>query len=103
MGHIPAISFMTVAELLEGAVVAGWGSSRRKALDGLLSQMLVLHSTDSVCRLFAEIRAQRRAQPIAVADALIAATALAFGIELVSHNSSDFRSIAGLTVITEAP
>ncbi len=38
-----------------------------------------------------------------VADCWIAATALAFGLELVTHNPADFRGIPGLAVVTEAP
>ncbi len=33
----------------------------------------------------------------------IAATARAFGLELVTHNPADFAGIPGLTVITEVP
>jgi tRNA(fMet)-specific endonuclease VapC len=103
VGHVLAVSFMTVAELYEGAVRAGWGARRWAALDALLGRMLVLHTTDAVCRSFADVRAQRRARPIAVADAWIAATALAHGLELVTHNPAHFRGIAQLSVITEAP
>lgn len=46
---------------------------------------------------------RRRAQPMPVADCWIAATALAFGLELVTHNPADFRGIPGLAVVTEAP
>jgi hypothetical protein len=38
-----------------------------------------------------------------VADAWIAATALEFRLELVTHNPADFQGIPGLIVITEAP
>jgi predicted nucleic acid-binding protein len=41
--------------------------------------------------------------PFGVADAWIAATALEYGLELVTHNAADFQAIAGLRVITEAP
>lgn len=103
VGHVLAVSFMTVAELFEGVERAGWGPRRWAALHALLGQMLALHSTDALCRHFAKVRSQRRAQPIAVADAWIAATALAHRIDLVTHNPADFQGIAGLVVITEAP
>jgi predicted nucleic acid-binding protein len=38
-----------------------------------------------------------------VADAWIAAVALQYGYDLVTHNPRDFQGIAGLTIITEAP
>jgi len=65
--------------------------------------MVVLHSDDHLCELWAAVRFHRRAQPIGLADAWIAATALAYGLELVTHNPADFAGIPGLTVITEAP
>jgi predicted nucleic acid-binding protein len=63
----------------------------------------VLQSTPAVCARWAGARVARRRQPIGVADAWIAATALAHGLELVTHNPSDFRGVPGLAVITEAP
>jgi tRNA(fMet)-specific endonuclease VapC len=94
---------MTVAELYEGGVQANWGARRWAALRALMSQMLVLQSSEALCHEFANVRAQRRTQPIAVADAWIAAAALAHGVDLVTHNPGDFQGIAGLSVITEAP
>jgi tRNA(fMet)-specific endonuclease VapC len=102
-GHTLAVSFMTVAELYEGAALAGWGPRRMATLNATVSNLLVLHSDPAVCLRWAEVRTLRRAQPIGVADAWIAATALAFGLELVTHNPADFRGIPGLNVITEAP
>ena len=103
VGHVPAVSFMTVAELYEGAVRAGWGPQRWAALTAMLGQLLVLHTTDALCHQFAAVRTQRRTQPMAVADAWIAATALTHGIELVTHNPADFQGIAGLSIITAVP
>lgn len=39
-------------------------------------------------------------RPIGAADALIAATALALGIPLLTNNKRDFEGIEGLTVIS---
>lgn len=102
-GHTLAVSFMTMAELLEGAAMAGWGARRTAGLTATLGGLLVLHSDLAVCQRWADVRLQRRAQPIGTADAWIAATALTHGIELVTHNPSDFKGIAGLGIITEAP
>jgi tRNA(fMet)-specific endonuclease VapC len=102
-GHVPAVSFMTVAELYEGAMNAGWGARRWAALHTLLGQMVVLHTSDVVCHHFAAVRNQRRPRPIAVADAWIAATGLAHGLELVTHNPVDFQGVAGLSILTQAP
>jgi tRNA(fMet)-specific endonuclease VapC len=102
-GYTLAVSFMSVAELREGAILAGWGSRRLAKLEATLNQLLILHTDSVFCQKWAEVRAARRSQPIGVADAWIAATALAHGLELVTHNPVDFQGIAGLTVITEAP
>ena len=98
-----AVSFQTLAELVYGGARAGWGNARWAALDALLTPMTVLHSNPSVCEEWASIRLARRSRPIPVADCWIAATALAYGLELVTHNPADFRGIPGLTIITESP
>ncbi len=102
-GFTLAVSFMTLAELLEGAILAGWGPRKQAGLAATIRGMLVLHSETTVCERWAEVRAQRRAQPIGVADAWIAATALAHGIAIVTHNPSDFQGLTGLNIITESP
>ena len=101
-GHIPAVSFMTVAELYEWAFHAGWGPRRIARLEMLLHGYFVIPSSPDLCRRWAEVRFQRRSQPIGVADAWIAATAMLNGIDLITHNPRDFAGLAGLTVITEA-
>ncbi|MFO0822890.1 MAG: PIN domain-containing protein [Gemmataceae bacterium] len=102
-GHDLAVSFQTIAELLAGGALAGWGDAKWAALDATLASMTVLHSDQATCARWAEIRVARQTQPIAVADCWIAATALAYGLELVTHNPADFQGIPGLAVITEAP
>ncbi len=97
------ISFQTLGELLEGAALANWGPVRWARLETMLARLTVLHSSEDVVVQWAEVRAVRRAQPMPVADCWIAATALAFGLELVTHNPADFSGIPGLAVITEAP
>lgn len=103
LGHTLAVSFQTLAELFEGGVLAGWGDAKWAALDATLAPMTVLHSDASVCEYWARVRATRRAQPMPVADGWIAATALAYGLDLVTHNPADFQGVPGLVVITEAP
>ena len=102
-GYDWAVSFQTLAELIYGGALAGWGDARWAALDAMLARLTVLHSDETVCEEWAAIRVARRAQPMPVADCWIAATALAFGLELVTHNPADFRGIPGLAVVTEAP
>jgi tRNA(fMet)-specific endonuclease VapC len=102
-GYDHVVSFQTVAELYEGATLARWGTAKWLALETLLATMRTIDTTDSVCEWWAEIRAVRRVQPIAVADCWIAATAVAYGLELVTHNPADFAGIPWLTVLSEAP
>ena len=103
VGFDLAISFQTLSELLAGGALAGWGDARWAALDAVLAKMAVLHSDQAICERWAEVWVARRSQPIGVADCWIAATALAYGLELVTHNPADFANIPGLVVITEAP
>ena len=102
-GHALAVSFMTVAEMYEGALRAGWGIRRLTQLEAALRGYLVIPADPDVCRLWGAVRVQRRTRPIGAADAWIAASALRHGCDLVTHNPADFQGIAGLTVITEAP
>jgi tRNA(fMet)-specific endonuclease VapC len=102
-GYDLGISFLTRAELTFGALRAGWGQRQWDRLEAVTAPMVVLHSDDDICELWSAIRVARSARPIDVADAWIAATALAYGLELVTHNPSDFAGIPGLTVVAEAP
>jgi tRNA(fMet)-specific endonuclease VapC len=102
-GHSLAVAFMTVAELYEGAWRAKWGTRRLTHLERILGRYTVFPADPDLCRRWGEVRAQRRSQPIGVADAWIAAAALQYGCDLVTHNPRDFQGIAGLTIITESP
>ena len=99
--HALAISFMTVAEVFEGGYRAAWGEKRLEHLEQVIRSYLVLPSSDEACKLWAEVRAVRRRQPISAEDAWIAATALEYGCTLVTHNAVDFHGIPGLTIISE--
>jgi tRNA(fMet)-specific endonuclease VapC len=98
--HLLAISFMTVAELYEGAARAQWGPAKLQLLEDVLSSYQILHSSSTICLHWAQIRWARRPQPISSEDAWIAATARAYGCPLVTHNASDFRDIPDLQILT---
>lgn len=101
-GQRLTISFMTVAEMFEGAYRAAWGPARLSHLEQILREYVVVPSSPALCTTWARIRAERRQQPIGVADAWIAAPALAHAVPLVTHNPADFGGIAGLSLVTEA-
>ena len=101
-GHQLALSFMTVAELYEWAFHARWGKGRFARLEVLLNGLDIIASSADLERCWGAVRFERRRQPIGVADAWIAASALVHGYELVTDNAADFNGIRGLTIITEA-
>jgi tRNA(fMet)-specific endonuclease VapC len=102
-GYDLAVSFQSIAELLAGGVLAGWGQARWAALDAVLATLTVLQSDEVVCERWAEVWVSRRTQPIGIADCWIAATALAHGLDLITHNPADSVGIPGLVIITECP
>ena len=101
INHSLAISFMTLAELFEGAYRGGWGVEKRRSIEQIQSSLIVIPWDARLCSRWGEVRWGRRRQPISAEDAWIAATALEYDCPLVTHNSRDFRGIPGLTVITE--
>lgn len=104
-GAVTAISFMTLAELEQWAVLRNWGQQKREELAKFVSdRFIVVDSNDALCRMWAEVRgqAQRAGRQIDVADAWIAATAILYGAEMVTHNANHFDFLPGLQIITEA-
>jgi predicted nucleic acid-binding protein len=99
---INILSFQVVAELYRGALDAGWGSVRLSNLDSLISQYLVVHSTDGIVAEWARIRHEGgvRGRLLGPVDAWIAATAAGLNAPLLTHDA-DFNSIScpGVTVI----
>jgi predicted nucleic acid-binding protein len=102
-GHTLAVCFMTEAELFEGAFRSRWAPRRMARLEALLATFLYIPSSPDLSRRWGQVRTERQARPIGAADAWIAAAALVYGCDLVTHNPSDFQGIAGLTVLSEAP
>lgn len=102
-GYDLAVAYQTLAELLEGAERAGWGPTRRAGLEAKIAALILLPVDRAVCDWYAYVRAVRRHQPVSPQDAWIAATALAYDLELVTHNPRDFDHIPGLVVLTTTP
>ena|SRR5579872_1005662 len=96
------ISFMTLAEIREGATNANWGPRRLEVLEDYLAEFAVLHSDSLLCSKWAAVRNEsaRRGRPISSADAWIAATALVLSVPLVTNNPRDYRHLDNLQIIT---
>ena len=104
-GQELAMSFMTVAELFQWAILRQWGDRRLSQLEQYLSNYLVIPVDQPLCREWAQVRSDRQSsgQPISPQDAWIAATALRHDLPLVTHNIKDFVGISNLRLITHPP
>jgi tRNA(fMet)-specific endonuclease VapC len=100
------ISFMTFAELYYGTLKNNWGEPRRMRLLRHVAQEYVIYPFNhALCLQWAVVRDQTRrvGRQVKVADSWIAATALLYGIPLVTHNRTDFEVLEpDLTVISES-
>lgn len=99
------ISFQTLAELEQWAIARHWGAERHAALMEFIEERYaVIESSPQLCRQWAEIREQLRqvGRVIAPTDAWIAATAILYGVPLITHNKADVEHVQGLTIISES-
>ena len=107
-GRSIVVSFVTVTELRFGAIKAGWGEIRRRGLERVLAQLVVVQPDDDLMRACAQLRANSWASGHALghkvheADRWIAATAMVLGIELISGDEV-FRNVPGLVVAGASP
>jgi tRNA(fMet)-specific endonuclease VapC len=69
-----------------------------------LRRFTVVPSSPDLCRQWAEVMvsAQAAGRRIECADAWIAATALVYGVPLVTHNRNDYLGVPGRTLISHA-
>lgn len=98
------ISFMTVAEMRQGALGANWGPQKQNLLDAYLADFSVQDSNGLLCARWAGLRDEsvRKGRPISVADAWIASSAIVLNAPLVTNNPSDYLHLDGLQVIAAA-
>jgi tRNA(fMet)-specific endonuclease VapC len=93
------MSFITWAELLEGAQRSTRKPEVLRRLDALARQVPVIHpSGPAICRHYAEqfTRLRDAGTPIGANDLWIACHALAESATLVTHNLREFERITGL-------
>ncbi|NJO69338.1 MAG: type II toxin-antitoxin system VapC family toxin [Bacteroidetes bacterium] len=68
----------------------------KETLDIFTSQASVLNINDDIIEQTIELR---KAHKTKLPDAIIAATALVYGLTLISRNTSDFKNIQNLKVV----
>jgi tRNA(fMet)-specific endonuclease VapC len=99
-----AISVITVSELLHGAFRADGAQRARRLVfvERILSRIECLPVDETVARLHAALGADlaRSGSAIGTHDLWIAATALARGAGVATHNARDFARVPSLRVVT---
>jgi tRNA(fMet)-specific endonuclease VapC len=100
------ISFMTLAELHYGTLKADWGEPRRMDLRQHIEREYVLFPFNrALCLQWARVRdrTERIGRKLKHADSWIAATAMLYGMPLVTNNHSHFEVLEpNLRVISES-
>lgn len=96
----PSISAITRVEL-EGGVYAkaALTQKRRQAVDALLREFIVLDLTNEIAEIYGTVVERAGFSRRKIADRMIAATALAHGLTLVTLNGRDFRDVPGLELV----
>ncbi|HYM14698.1 MAG TPA: type II toxin-antitoxin system VapC family toxin [Dehalococcoidia bacterium] len=96
-----AISVVTYGEVREGVIFSRTPVVDMATWDGFVAGLDVIDLTMSIADVWAELRGALRFQgnKLADADLLIAATAMRFGMTLVSGNLRHFGRIAGLDLL----
>jgi tRNA(fMet)-specific endonuclease VapC len=106
-GKQQTISFTTVGELLEGAVLGGWDEVKTARLESAIHAVTVIPYDHEVCRVWASLCLLKTPsgspRNVAVKDRWIAACAIRHNLPLISHNRRHFQDIPGLTLSSEAP
>jgi len=98
------VSFMTLAEMRQGALDANWGQRKCDLLEAYLADFSVLHSDELLCSTWAAVRNEsvRKGRQISSADAWISATALILSAPLVTNNPKDYRHLEKVQLISAA-
>lgn len=95
-----AVSSVVRAELVFGARKSLHVAANLRLVDAFLEPFVSLPVDDRVADIYGSIRAdlERLGRPIGPNDLLIAATALAHSLALVTHNVSEFGRVPGLNI-----
>jgi len=101
VGAIPAISFVTYAEALDGAYQANWGERRVEEYKAHLRTYLLIPADQELASMWARLSANCVLNGVTVSsdnDLWIAATAMKYGIPILS-NDGVFRRIKGVNAL----
>ncbi|MDQ6521970.1 PIN domain-containing protein [Nocardioides sp. LHD-245] len=107
-GRRVLISFQTRAELLAGALTAGWGARRQHHLRSVLDRTPTIRSDNSVIDAHAQLTAECRRRGHALhakqhaADRWVAASAIAKGAALLAGDAI-YDGAPGVVLLTDAP
>ncbi|MEW5847501.1 MAG: type II toxin-antitoxin system VapC family toxin [Myxococcota bacterium] len=95
-----AVSIITVAELWFGALKSARPQEHRLAVDAFLGDIRVLEFDVAAAQHYPSVRLhlQRMGTPISERDQLIACTALAHGMTVVTHNVGEYARVPGIHV-----
>ena len=101
-GAVLFLTFVTVGELLRGAVHARWGSRRIATLTAWLKAVPVVPGDPLVARRWGELTgsALRTGRPLPSNDAWIAACCLVHAVPLATYDRRDFERIDKLELIS---
>lgn len=95
-----AVSVVSVAELYEGVFRASDSQEAERVLQDFLSEVAILEVDEGVARVFGQERARLRqaGTPISDLDLLIAATALHYGLTVLTSDRA-FERVENLNAI----
>lgn len=93
-GIEPKISVITAIELFAFVAIS---KTEKQILEEFISIATIYDKIDLDIRT--QTIAIRQAHKIKIPDAIIAATALAYGLTLITRNTSDFKDIDSLKII----
>jgi len=105
VGKTPALSFVTVGELLVWPKARNWGPNKTAELHKRISLTGVIPYDMALCETYADLKTkvEARGSPVPTNDLWIAATAVRHSLPLATHNRRNFDDIPELWLICEAP
>ena len=102
--YAPCVTFVTLGELTEWAIVRAWGRRTVAVLDHWLATVPVIGYDEEVARRWGRLSAQTRraGRPRPINDMWNAACCLAENLPLATLNTKDYQDFAehGLKLIT---